>query len=121
MVYSEDEGEVFLGRSVTQHKAVSDETAHIIDEEVRAIVDRNYTRASSILQENMDKLHMMADALMKYETIDRNQIESIMAGKPPGPPSDWTESDAPPKGAEPKADKGKSETGKEIGGPAGQY
>ncbi len=93
LTYAEEEGEVFLGRSVTQHKNVSDETAHAIDEEVRMIVDRNYQRAKKILTENMDKLHAMAEALMKYETIDRGQIDRIMEGKPPGPPSDWDEDD----------------------------
>lgn len=90
--YSEEEGEVFLGRSVTQHKQVSAPTAQIIDEEIRSVIDRNYERARNILEENMDKLHMMAEALMKYETIDADQIDSIMKGEEPGPPSDWTDS-----------------------------
>ncbi len=93
LTYAEEEGEVFLGRSVTQHKNVSDETAHAIDEEVRHIIDRNYERAKKILTDNLDKLHAMAEALMKYETIDRGQIDRIMEGKPPGPPSDWDEDD----------------------------
>jgi cell division protease FtsH len=120
MVYSEDEGEVFLGRSVAKHKEVSDETTRLIDEEVRAVVDRNYERSKKILVDNMDKLHAMADALMKYETIDRGQIDNIMAGKPPGSPSDWDESDleaTPPKaGSASETDQGKSATGG-IGGP----
>ncbi|HEX9802369.1 MAG TPA: ATP-dependent zinc metalloprotease FtsH, partial [Gammaproteobacteria bacterium] len=81
LTYSEEEGEVFLGHSVTQHKNVSDETAHIIDEEIRAFIDRNYGRARQLLEENIDKLHMMADALVKYETIDVSQINDIMSGK----------------------------------------
>ena len=89
MTYSDDEGEVFLGRSVTQHKMVSDETAHLIDEEVRDIVDRNYGRARDILETNMEKLHMMAEALIKYETLDTAQIDDIMAGKSPREPQDW--------------------------------
>ncbi len=93
MVYSEEEGEVFLGRSVTQSKNVSDETSRIIDQEIKAIVDRNYERSHKLLTDNLDKLHAMADALMKYETIDRGQISNIMEGKPPGDPSDWDESD----------------------------
>ncbi len=93
LVYAEDEEEVFLGRSVTQHKNVSDDTAHTIDEEVRAIVDHAYAEATRILKEKMDILHGMADALIKYETIDRGQIDNIMAGKPPGAPSNWDESD----------------------------
>lgn len=91
LAYSEEEGEVFLGRSVTQHKQVSDETAHAIDEEIRAVIERNYTRAKTILTDNMDKLHLMSDALMKYETIDTQQIDDIMAGKKPRPPSDWSD------------------------------
>ena len=89
LTYSEDEGEIFLGRSVTKHKEVSDETAHLIDEEIRVFIDRNYARAEKLLKKNMDKLHMMADALMKYETIDADQIDDIMAGKQPRDPEGW--------------------------------
>ncbi len=89
LTYSEDEGEVFLGRSVTKHKEVSDETSHLIDEEIRVFIDRNYARAEKILRDNMDKLHVMAEALMKYETIDADQIEDIMSGKTPRPPEGW--------------------------------
>ncbi len=89
--YSEEEGEVFLGRSVTQHKNVSDETAHIIDEEIRSLIDNNYNRAEQILKDNIDKLHSMTDALMKYETIDRDQIDDIMAGKDPREPKGWSD------------------------------
>jgi len=74
---------------VTKHKEVSDETAHLIDEEIRVLIDRNYTRAEKLLKKNMDKLHMMADALMKYETIDADQIDDIMAGKQPRDPKGW--------------------------------
>ncbi len=91
--YSEEEGEVFLGRSVTQHKNVSDETAHIIDEEIRSVIDSNYSRAEQILKDNIDKLHSMTDALMKYETIDRDQIDDIMAGKEPREPKGWADID----------------------------
>jgi cell division protease FtsH len=89
LTYSEDDGEVFLGHSVTKHKAVSDETAHIIDEEIRKFIDRNYERAEKILKENLEKLHMMAEALIKYETIDSDQIDDLMEGKVPGPPANW--------------------------------
>jgi cell division protease FtsH len=91
LAYSEEEGEVFLGRSVTQHKSVSEETAHLIDEEIRSVIDRNYERAEHILRENLDKLHLMAEALIAYETIDRFQIDSIMNGQVPGKPEDWEE------------------------------
>jgi cell division protease FtsH len=119
LTYSEDEGEVFLGHSVAQHKAVSDETAHDIDKEIRSIIDRSYARAEGILKTNIDKLHLMADALIKYETIDSDQIDDIMSGKPPRPPRDWEEH-------EPKAGSGgtrgadQASDGK-IGGPAGQH
>jgi cell division protease FtsH len=91
LVYSEEEGEVFLGRSVTQHKNVSDETAHIIDEEVRLVIDANYERTREILITNNDKLIAMSEALLKYETIDREQIDDIMAGKDPREPKDWAD------------------------------
>ncbi len=89
--YMEEEGEVFLGRSVTQHKNVSDETAHLIDAEVRTIIDRNYERARTILVENMDILHAMSEALLKYETIDLPQIDNLMARREPGEPKGWNE------------------------------
>ena len=94
LAYSEEEGEVFLGRSVTKHKSVSEETAHVIDEEIRSVIDSNYERAERLLRENMEKLHVMADALMKYETIDHYQIDEIMDGKIPSAPKSW--SDTPP-------------------------
>lgn len=96
LAYSEEEGEVFLGRSVTKHKVVSEETSHLIDEEIRSFIDRNYERSERILRENLDKLHLMADALMKYETIDHFQIDDIMAGKTPRAPQHWDET--PPNG-----------------------
>jgi len=91
LTYAEEEGEVFLGRSVTQHKHVSDDTAHAIDNEVRAIIDVNYERARSILTEKRAELTLMADALMKYETINDEQIKDIMAGRTPNPPDGWEE------------------------------
>jgi len=89
--YSEDNGEVFLGKSVTQTKHVSDDTAFVIDQEIREVIDRNYKRAKEILEGNLDKLHAMSDALIKYETIDSEQIRRIMAGQDPGPPESWTD------------------------------
>ncbi|PAR21798.1 ATP-dependent metalloprotease [Vibrio metoecus] len=82
MLYAEDEGEVFLGRSVTQTKHMSDDTAKLIDDEVRQLIDRNYERARQIIIDNMDIMHAMKDALMKYETIDAGQIDDLMARKP---------------------------------------
>ncbi len=89
LTYAEDDEEVFLGRSVTQHKTVSGKTAHIIDEEVRMLIDSNYDRAEEILKEKMSILHLMAKALLKYETIDKDQISDIMQGKEPKEPKDW--------------------------------
>jgi len=95
LAYSEDEGEVFLGRSVTQHKNMSDDTANSIDREIRQIIDSNYARAKQILEDNIDKLHAMTDALMKYETIDSDQIARIMQGKDPGAPGSWSDGNRP--------------------------
>ncbi|AGV11980.1 TPA: ATP-dependent zinc metalloprotease FtsH [Haemophilus influenzae] len=91
ILYTEDEGEVFLGRSMAKAKHMSDETAHSIDEEVRAIVNRNYERARQILTDNMDILHAMKDALVKYETIEEEQIKQLMNREPVTPPSGWGE------------------------------
>ncbi len=119
LTYSEDDGEVFLGRSVTQHKQVSDVTAHIIDEEVRKIIDRNYERAKVILEEQEKKLHAMAKALMKYETINQTQVKEIMEGREPTPPEDWDESDdSTPTDVEDEIDTEASGT---IGGPASEH
>jgi cell division protease FtsH len=116
LAYSEEEGEVFLGHSVSQSKTVSDETAHLIDQEVRKIIDTNYQRARTMLVENMDKLHSMAEALIKYETIDAGQIDDIMAGKKPRPPADWEDNDnEPDQGDAVAAD---AEDTSPIGGPA---
>jgi cell division protease FtsH len=92
LTYTEDSGEVFLGRSVTQHKQVSDVTAHAIDEEVRRLIESNYQKARDILTASIEKLHAMADALIKYETIEEEQLKDIMAGRPPKPPSGWDDS-----------------------------
>jgi len=116
LAYSEEDGEVFLGRSVTQTKTVSDETAHSIDEEVRKIIDENYQRANDILMNNLDKLHTMAKALMMYETIDTEQIDDIMEGKTPRPPKDWGDDEPGGQGVSSKPSSDGS-TGP-IGGPA---
>ena len=89
LTYSDESGEVFLGRSVTQTKQISDETAHAIDQEVRRVIESNYQRARGILETHLDKLHAMADALVKFETIDDGQIKEIMDGRPPTPPAGW--------------------------------
>jgi cell division protease FtsH len=115
LTYSEESGEVFLGRSVTQHKQVSDVTAHAIDEEVRRLIDGNFQRARQILTTSLDKLHTMAEALMKYETIDEGQLKDIMEGRTPRPPRDWDDSTPAP------ATKPQEKPGPAIGGPAGQH
>ncbi|PWV59238.1 cell division protease FtsH [Plasticicumulans acidivorans] len=123
LTYSEDDGEVFLGRSVTRHKNVSDETAHVIDEEVRSVIDRNYLRAEQILREHMEKLHKMAEALIKYETIDSDQIDDIMSGRDPRAPQDYSDSEQPPAapGTSSQAPDGKADGDGAIGGPAQQH
>ena len=98
LTYNEEEGEVFLGKTMGRQKTVSDETAQAIDSEIRTIIDRNYQRSVEILKENESKLHLMADALMKYETIDADQIDVIMEGKVPGPPRDWSDDETKPSG-----------------------
>ena len=120
LAYSEDEGEVFLGRTVTQHKQMSDDTAHAIDEEIRGVIERNYSRAKQILIDNMDKLHAMSRALMKYETIDRDQIDAIMRGEEPKPPADWTEDDNS-KGNPPSMRLPPADSGDVVGDPAGSH
>jgi len=123
LTYTEDDQEVFLGRSVTQHKNVSDDTAHAIDEEIRVIIDRNYERSREILTEHLDKLHHMANALIKYETIDSDQINDIMAGRAPRPPADWDDesSGGTKKGGKDSDAKGKGGDETAIGGPVNQH
>ncbi|MCG3200300.1 MAG: ATP-dependent zinc metalloprotease FtsH [Gammaproteobacteria bacterium] len=127
LTYTEDEGEVFLGHSVTKHKQVSDDTAHVIDQEIRDVVDRNYQRAKGILTENLPKLHMMAEALIKYETLDTDQIDDIMSGNEPRPPQGWGDEDRrPPKKSVTEAQSPQDATPNPpkdpaIGGPASSH
>jgi cell division protease FtsH len=86
MVYGENEGEVFLGRSITTHKNVSEATLQKVDSEIRRIVDEQYKLARRLLEENRDKVEAMARALLEWETLDADQLNDIMAGKPPRPP-----------------------------------
>jgi len=116
MTYTEEEDEVFLGRSVTQHKHVSEETARKIDGVVRSVIDTAYHKARDLLTTNLDKLHTMAQALLQYETIDGEQINAIMEGREPGPPKDWQKPEP--------SDGGKPGVGKPappIGGTATQH
>ena len=94
LAYAEEENEVFLGKSSgQQQKSVSDETARTIDTEIRKIIDTQYSRATKLIKDNIDKMHLMADALMKYETIDSGQIDEIMEGKTPSAPESWSDDD----------------------------
>lgn len=117
LLYAEEEGEIFLGRSVAKTKQMSDETAQTIDQEVRNLIERNYTRARSLLMENVDILHAMKDALMKYETIDAPQIDDLMDRKEVRPPAGWddaADANMPEAGGAPKEsrplDKSKTST-----------
>ncbi len=96
MVYAENEGEVFLGRSVTKTTNMSEETMRKVDGVIRRIIDEQYTVARKLIEDNQDKMHAMAKALLEYETIDADQIEDIMGGNPPRPPKDWTPSVSKP-------------------------
>lgn len=119
LMYAEEEGEVFLGRSAgSQHSNVSGETARLIDEEVRSIIDHCYGTAKQILTDNRDKLDIMAEALMKYETIDAPQIDDIMAGRTPREPRDW-EGGSGASGTPVVPDDSRPQT--PIGGPAGEH
>jgi cell division protease FtsH len=122
LTYTEEAGEVFLGRSVTQHKQVSDETAHVIDVEVRRVIDTAYNRARDILVTNRDKLDAMAQALIKYETITEPQIQDIMAGRAPQPPEGWDDSGSTGPGGKPAvADTSGRPSGPIGTTPAGQH
>ena len=90
MVYAENEGEVFLGRSVTKTTSMSEQTMEKVDSEVRRIIDEQYNLARRLIEEHSDKMHAMAKALLDWETIDSEQLDDIMAGKEPRPPKDWT-------------------------------
>ena len=121
--YGDEDGEVFLGHSVTQHKTVSDDTANSIDLEVRRIIDTNYERTVKLIKENMDKLHAMAKALVRYETLDTKQIDDIMTGEPPRPPQDRVDvDDEPTSGMTAKSpEDGSSKDSDPIGGPASEH
>ncbi len=90
MVYADNEGEVFLGRSVTKTTNMSEQTMQKVDGEVRRIIDQQYALARKLIEDNQDKMHAMAKALLEYETIDSDQLDDIMGGNPPRPPKDWT-------------------------------
>ena len=101
IVYSENEGEVFLGRSVTKTTNMSEETMRKVDSEVRRIIDEQYSIARKLIEDNKDKMHAMAKALLEWETIDSDQIADIMQGREPRPPKDWTPPTNRPSGPKP--------------------
>ncbi len=105
MVYGENEGEVFLGRSVTTHKNISEATMQQVDAEIRRIIDQQYALARRLIEENRDKIEAMAKALLEWETLDADQLNDIMAGNPPRPPkpSQSTQAPQPPQDAAPTA------------------
>ena len=122
LTYAEDDGEVFLGRSVTQHKQVGDKTRDAIDEEIRRVIDDNKKRAHDILTANLDKLHTMAEALIKYETIGEQQIKDIMDGRPPKPPEGWDDSaSSSPRNKDAGKDEGDVTAKPAVGPPASQH
>jgi cell division protease FtsH len=121
LLYSEDDGEVFLGRSAaSQSKTVSDETAIAIDKEVRRIVDECYEKAAQTLKENRNLLELMKDALIEYETIDSDQIDDIMKGKKPRPPADWSDSDGDSSGGASKVEE-KVDNSQPLGDAASEH
>ena len=114
--YDESQEEVFLGRSIgARHQNISDETARMIDDEVKGIISDCYKTATDLLTKNADKLHLMAEALIEYETIDTEQIEAIMAGNKPEPPKNYTP--PPPLGTAPKRRRTRKTTAS-VGGPS---
>jgi len=129
LMYFEEEAEVFLGRSAAmQPKTISSDTAIAIDKEVRKIIDSCYKKAEKLLEKNRDKLELMKDALMEYETIDALQIDDIMAGKAPRLPADWSDNDSNNKTESDgkdsdtsKVDKGETGKSSKIGGPASEH
>jgi cell division protease FtsH len=96
MVYGENEGEIFLGRAVTTHKNVSEATMQKVDAEIRRIIDQQYRLARKLLEDNRDKVETMTKALLEWETLDAEQINDILAGKPPRPPKPSGSSQTPP-------------------------
>ena len=121
LAYAEEEGEVFLGRSITQHKQVSDETAHVIDVEVRRVIDVAYQQARDILIAHRPQLDAMANALIKYETLNDAQIKDIMAGQEPKPPEGWDDAGGGSAGGKPVPADAAERAKPPIGTPAGQH
>ncbi|MDX1492397.1 MAG: ATP-dependent zinc metalloprotease FtsH [Pseudohongiellaceae bacterium] len=122
LLYAEEEGEVFLGRSAGSNvKAHSGETAKIIDEEIKRIIDECYKKAETILEENRDILELMKDALIEYETIDADQIDDIMQRRKPRPPADWSNDDSGSGSSSVKKETESEPKDSSIGGPASEH
>ncbi len=122
LMYDDGGEEVFLGRSAAQpQKGISDETAKNIDNEIRNIVDKCYSKAQGLLEDNLEKLHAMADALMLYETINSDQIDDIMEGRDPREPDDWSDDDQNQATVEKEKSRSPSSGAGPIGGPAGEH
>jgi cell division protease FtsH len=122
--YNDEHEEVFLGRSTPGGKILSSDTTKMIDEEIRSIIESCYARASKLLEDNRDKLEAMKDALLEYETIDALQINDIMEGRKPRPPSSWDDNNfqtGSPVSGDGGQDKNSQAEGKPIGGPAGEH
>jgi len=100
MVYAENEGEVFLGRSMSKTNSMSEQTMQKVDEEVRRIIDEQYSLARKLIEDNSDKMHAMAKAMLDWETIDAEQLDDIMAGRAPRPPKDWVPRSTPSSGGD---------------------
>jgi cell division protease FtsH len=100
MVYAENDGEMFMGRSMGKTSNVSERTMQKVDEEVRRIIDEQYLLARKLIEDNSDKMHAMAKAMLEWETIDAEQLDDIMAGREPRPPKDWTPRSKPSSGGD---------------------
>ena len=122
-VYGENQQEIFLGRDVTTHQNLSDKTAEMVDREVRRIADEQYDRARKVIEENRDKIEVMAQALLEWETLDADQIDEIMEGKKPSPPKPTTNgsSDNSPGDGEKRAEASKPEASPNLDTPAGEH
>ncbi|MHB8550609.1 MAG: ATP-dependent zinc metalloprotease FtsH, partial [Acidiferrobacterales bacterium] len=120
-VYGENQSEVFLGRDVTTHKNLSDATAQLVDNEIRRIIDEQYARARKIIEDNRDKIELMAKALLEWETLNADQLDDIMAGKQPRPPEDFAGPAAPGSDQQPGSPAALKPRAKPIDAPAAEH
>ena len=120
-VYGENQSEVFLGRDVTTHKNLSDATVQLVDNEIRRIIDEEYARARKIIEDNRDKIELMAKALLEWETLNSDQIDDIMAGKQPRPPEDFAGPATPGSDQQPGSPAARKPRAKPIDAPAAEH